>query len=181
MVFVAPSIDSHGLVNPSMRIYHLDATTYELVDYEQYYFNIDVNGDAAAPKVEHLYNATEEYDLPDMKPSSWMALLKRFETDQALLLKHRGHRNSNAGSAPRCDDNCRLRHVCSHMHAHYDHFEVCAAGPQPATTTTVRVSPTFPPLERPGGPGGESSLGVAKVACVSLMGVAMALVTCLLY
>ena len=38
--FLSSSIDSHGIVNPSARVYELDADTYELLDYTQYYFNL---------------------------------------------------------------------------------------------------------------------------------------------
>jgi hypothetical protein len=40
MVYVSPSVDLHGLRNPSMRVYELDDTTFELLDYSQYYFNL---------------------------------------------------------------------------------------------------------------------------------------------
>jgi len=41
MVYVSPSIDTNGWKNPSMRLYYLDSTTHELIDYEQYYFDLE--------------------------------------------------------------------------------------------------------------------------------------------
>jgi len=173
MVYVSPSIDAHGWKNPSMRVYYMD-DTYELLDYEQYFFNITQYGNSAQPRIEKLYKASEEYGLSDMKPSSWMDLLKRFETDQALLLKHRGHSNANAGTvSTSCDANCRRHHVCRQMHANYDHFEVCAAGPQPATTPSVPVSSTWPPLQKPDQP--VAAQGVATGACAAVVGGALVL------
>jgi len=151
MLYVSPSIDAHNWRNPSMRIYYLDETSFELLDYEQYYFNLSAVSGATPPEIVMLYSAAEEYELDDMTPSTWEDLLKRFETEQDTLLKHRGHSYANAGTPPtNCDENCRRRHVCRQMHAHYDHYEVCAADPPTAPPpTTTGVSATFPPLERP--------------------------------
>ena len=38
--FLSPSVDTHGQVNPSARVYELDRDTYELLDYTQYYFDL---------------------------------------------------------------------------------------------------------------------------------------------
>lgn len=40
MVYVSPSLDTHGLKNPSLRMYYLNSNTWELDDYEQYYFDL---------------------------------------------------------------------------------------------------------------------------------------------
>src|SRR4051812_15776476 len=111
-------------------------------------------------------------------------LRDRFETNQTLLLKHRGHGNANAGTPPTsCDANCRRRHVCSQMHANYDHYEVCAAGPQPPTTPSLTTRPIItrstimPPSTsatvKP--PDQGVSRGVASTASLALVGGAIAM------
>ena len=40
MMYVCPSVDTHGSHNPSIRVYELDDTTFEVVDYIQYYFDL---------------------------------------------------------------------------------------------------------------------------------------------
>ena len=40
MVYVSPSIDMNHFRNPSIRVYHLNSTTFELLDYDHYYFDL---------------------------------------------------------------------------------------------------------------------------------------------
>ena len=37
---ISPSVTPYGHINPSFRIYHMDETTYELLDYQQYYLDL---------------------------------------------------------------------------------------------------------------------------------------------
>ena len=38
---VSPSSNSYTSINPSIRVYELDKTTHELLDYEQYYLDLE--------------------------------------------------------------------------------------------------------------------------------------------
>jgi len=149
MMYVNPSVDTHNTVNPSMRLYYLDPETFELLDYDQYYFHLPTYPDnTTVPEIVRLYSAMEEYPLADMSAGSWEALLKSFETDNDLLRTHIGHGKANARGVPStCDDNCRRRHTCRQLHSRYDHYQLCAAGPVPTPPTTV--SQTWPTLTTP--------------------------------
>ena len=37
---ISPSVTPYGHINPSFRLYHMDETTYELLDYQQYYLDL---------------------------------------------------------------------------------------------------------------------------------------------
>lgn len=158
MVYVSPSFSTGGMKNPSMRLYYLDNTTYEVIDYEQYYFNLSMYPSQAPepiPSIVQLYNASSEYGITDFSPAGWEELLARFYTDQDLLLSHRWMSSAGAGPRPEsCDEDCRRRHVCRQLHANFDQFEVCATG-TPTLTTAGQPLPssTWPPLEKPGGGG----------------------------
>ena len=41
IVFVAPSLTPRKRINPSARIYELDKDSYELLNYRQYYMDLD--------------------------------------------------------------------------------------------------------------------------------------------
>ncbi len=40
VTLVSPSATTFGDINPSFRIYYMDKTSYELIDYEQYHLDI---------------------------------------------------------------------------------------------------------------------------------------------
>jgi sphingomyelin phosphodiesterase len=151
MVYVSPSIDMNHFRNPSIRVYHLNSTTFELLDYDHYYFDLASATGTTPPEIVHLYSAKEAYGLTDMKPESWEQLLYRFSTDQDLLVKHRRHSYAAAGwtaTNPPCDQNCLRGHVCRQLHANYDHYLACLAGP-PQPPGPTEPSSTWPPLTRP--------------------------------
>jgi hypothetical protein len=155
MVYVSPSIDMNHFRNPSIRVYHLNATTYELLDYDQFYFDLASASGTTPPEIIHLYSAKEAYGLTDMKPQTWENLLYRFSTDQELLQKHRRHSYAavgGSGTETPCDEACQRYHVCRQLHANYDHYVACVAGP-PLPPGPTSPSPTWPPLERPTSPG----------------------------
>ena len=55
---VSPSSNSYTSINPSIRVYELDKTTHELLDYEQYYMDLEA-ADMDGKRSRHLsfYNA----------------------------------------------------------------------------------------------------------------------------
>ena len=40
MTFINPSVTTYTNRNPSMRVFYIDETTYDVIDYEQYGFNV---------------------------------------------------------------------------------------------------------------------------------------------
>ena len=42
-MYLAGPITTGGRKNPSMRVYHLNAQTFELIDIDQYYLKFDFN------------------------------------------------------------------------------------------------------------------------------------------
>ena len=40
MTYINPSVTTNTNKNPSMRIYYLDPVTFEVIDYEQYGFDL---------------------------------------------------------------------------------------------------------------------------------------------
>ena len=98
MTYVNPSVTTKTNKNPSMRVFYIDDTTYDVIDYEQYGFNLmDAAGGTVViyvtsnlqlfcfsqesnsiPVIEFLYSAMDEYGLADMTPASWKQLTERF-------------------------------------------------------------------------------------------------------
>lgn len=63
--FMGPSITPGNNVNPALRIMHINSTTYELVDYHQFYTPVptfpDLPGTTHGPVFEYLYSARSAY------------------------------------------------------------------------------------------------------------------------
>jgi sphingomyelin phosphodiesterase len=124
---VAPSItpfSSQGSINPSMRVYHLDPETYELVDYEQYrmYFGYNPKD---APEIKLIYRATEEFSLPDMSADSFLAFANRMKEDDELFQKWYSHRNTDAPRNNMCTGECQMRQLCQLSTSSFDDVVLC--------------------------------------------------------
>jgi len=147
IVYVSPSVDTHGTRNPSVRIYELNDTTWEVLDYTQYYFDLSAyTGSTPEPVITKLYSAKEEYGLSNLNPQSWYALLFRFMNDENLILKHINNEQARAGSpATSCDSQCRLNHVCRQRYASYDRYLLCTQNFDPVTTPAPTPVPTTRP------------------------------------
>jgi sphingomyelin phosphodiesterase len=148
MVYVSPSVDSHDFRNPSMRLFYVNQTTYEIIDYDQYYLDVSVlppGGDVTPPTIVKLYSAKEEYGLPDLSPQSWLDLLDRFRTDPELLQKHLLHSHANAvrdaSAAANCSGKCVEDHICRMSHSSYDDYYYCI---NPVVETSPPSTITWP-------------------------------------
>ena len=40
MTYINPSVTTKSNTNPSMRVFYVDSETFEVIDYEQYGFNL---------------------------------------------------------------------------------------------------------------------------------------------
>lgn len=147
MVYVSPSIDSHDFRNPSMRLFYLNQSTYEVIDYDQYFLDVKIQqpgSEVTPPAIVKLYSAKLEYGLPDLSPQSWFALLDRFRTDPALFQKHLLHSHANAekdASATNCTDKCLDDYICRMLHASYDDYYDCV---NPIVPTSPASTITWP-------------------------------------
>lgn len=149
VLYVAPSMTTAGVKNPSMRIFELDRSTYVVNDYQHYYLNLPYANGKYLKKawdlmITLLYSAKKEYNLPDLSPKSWDNLLKRFKTNSTLLRTHMAHSNANAQTASNgvCDDTCALNYICQLANANYDDYSNCL-------DSVAAASATPPPPPRP--------------------------------
>ncbi len=63
--FMAPSVTPGNNVNPALRIMHVNATTYEVMDYHQFYTQVptfpQLPSSQHGPVFEYLYSARDAY------------------------------------------------------------------------------------------------------------------------
>ncbi|ELU13803.1 hypothetical protein CAPTEDRAFT_222101 [Capitella teleta] len=140
VVVVNPSMDSHGTKNPSARVFYLNPENFMPIDYDHFY--LDLNDDA--PKVTHLYRASEEYGMEDLTPASFKDLVDRMEHDDDLLQTHYDNINCRATPERTCNESCKKILLCKLRTASADHYEACLEEESTVSPSTV------PPTEDPG-------------------------------
>ena len=114
-VLVTPSVTTFAHQNPSFRIYSMDASTYELLDYDQYFLNITKANELAkegkTPEFEINYSAKDFYGLKDLSAESWLGLANRFKTNSTLFLQYVDNMYARS-KVPSCDADCKKRTIC---------------------------------------------------------------------
>lgn len=95
--FVAPSLTTFTNINPSFRVFELDPSTFEFLDFEQYRANLDETIQNNGASWDVAYRATEAYGVPDLTPQSMQSLVDRFINNNTLFTIYA--ENFRAGTA----------------------------------------------------------------------------------
>ncbi|KAH3743097.1 sphingomyelin phosphodiesterase acid-like 3 [Pelomyxa schiedti] len=110
--------------NPAIRLYHYDTTTFELLDYDQYYTDLLAGNAAGELTWEIEYSAVKYYGLRDLSPASMDELSARLLTEDATWEQF-----FNVWFVGRifegCNTNCRLREACATAHVELRQFLDC--------------------------------------------------------
>jgi hypothetical protein len=69
-----------------------------------------------------LYEALDEYELPDLTPKSWMILYKNMESNNSLFEKY--YNNMNPGRLEKCN-NCSKSILCDIRYTKHDENKKC--------------------------------------------------------
>ncbi|XP_015834710.2 sphingomyelin phosphodiesterase isoform X1 [Tribolium castaneum] len=109
---VTPWIES----NPSYKIFDVDSKSFNLLDYEEWTFNLTLaNSQPSAPLEWYkLYRFTEAYGVDNLSPTEVDKLLYKMAENHALLddyYKYR-YRNGDPGVEKGCDDSCKKKSLC---------------------------------------------------------------------
>ncbi len=78
VLHVNPSLTTDSQRHPTFRVYTMDATTYDLLDYEDYRMNLTQSNLAGKPVWYRSYNFTQYYHVPDLSVASYDLITKRF-------------------------------------------------------------------------------------------------------
>ena len=140
--FMGPSITPRKKLNPSVRVYSVDPETYEVLDYDQYYTQLDKFDDELknadhGPVWHKLYSARETYAnlsashnagkyrapvkldngwWPEGTPlnaSFWAALTDEMELRPELVTLHSRYQARNSKKTEPCvSDKCIKATIC---------------------------------------------------------------------
>ena len=114
-VLISPSVTTFVHQNPSYRIYSMNSTTFEIIDYEQYFLNLTKANSLAkqgkTPQFELNYSAKKLYGMKDLSPDSWLDLANRFKTNSTLLLQYVDNMFARS-KVPSCSTECKKVTIC---------------------------------------------------------------------
>ncbi|KAJ9086442.1 hypothetical protein DSO57_1004166 [Entomophthora muscae] len=117
--YLAPSMSTMNGINPSFRVYIVDAQTHQVVDYVQYYADL---------KMKHLwmddmdwrplYSARHAYSFGNpqhssLTPAFWHTATELMDRSPQNFITYHRNLNANGKPQPTCDAACRKRTICT--------------------------------------------------------------------
>ena len=145
MYWVAPSVTPYQNLNPTIRRFVFNKTTFDLLDIHQYYTNLQVDNEQKSVTWELEYSFVEEYGIPDMSAASIAGLVQRMHTDRSLFDKFYKHYFNNFSPTPACDKYCYARWLCVLGTAEFNRSLECfshvgASNPYPQPESLLRMN-----------------------------------------
>ncbi|KAF7272238.1 hypothetical protein GWI33_014950 [Rhynchophorus ferrugineus] len=111
------SLVPYDFANPSFKIYSVDSTTFDVVDIDQWTFNLteaNLNKDKS-PNWYKIYSFKKDYDVTSLQPEDIGDLLVKMAKDHNYLADYHLHRykNSDRAAVAGCDSNCQKNYLCN--------------------------------------------------------------------
>ena len=97
--------------NPGFRSYSFDKSSLDILDYDQYYLNLDKANAAGVMQWELEYSARSYFGLDDLTPASWNKLHQRFLDDDSAFQKF-AEINYVQYDLSKCAGSCKATMVC---------------------------------------------------------------------
>eukprot|EP01119_Soliformovum_irregulare_P010072 TRINITY_DN2452_c0_g1_i1.p1 TRINITY_DN2452_c0_g1~~TRINITY_DN2452_c0_g1_i1.p1 ORF type:complete len:562 (-),score=102.61 TRINITY_DN2452_c0_g1_i1:169-1854(-) len=125
VTYICPSVTTFTYHNPSFRVYHLDPSSYEVLDYEQYYSSLPQANAQNRMTWQVEYTARAAYNLTDLSPQSWWDFSTQLESDQSLLNLFTQHKYTLVNPNATCDAGCKKDTLCMMRTATPDDYDKC--------------------------------------------------------
>jgi len=122
VAFIAPSVEpsetGYGQTNPSYRVFEADPSSFEVLDYSQYYLDLPKAQQTGEVQFELEYSAKSSYSLPDMSPVSWNNLFVEMALNRSVFMNFYSHIGAlGPMSDPTCEDQGCINHVMCDIQA----------------------------------------------------------------
>jgi sphingomyelin phosphodiesterase len=130
--FWSGSVSTWFEVNPSFKVFEVDAKTLLPIKAHTYHLDIANTADQNALGWKYSHEVTERYGMKDLSPSSFVDLANRIKDDENLAMLYQ-RTQSNGGNEtvyPDCDATCRLNLYCSMMNTVYLESKDCMGLPR---------------------------------------------------
>ena len=131
-MLVAPSVTPeswHDIGhNPALRRYRYNVSTFELLDYEQYFVNLTAANAQDRAQWQLEYRASEEYGVKALTTEAFADLPKRLATDPELLERFYVRFFSSRSDLPPLDAKMKRKLLCLVKEQSFASYELCKAG-----------------------------------------------------
>ncbi|KYB28199.1 Sphingomyelin phosphodiesterase-like Protein [Tribolium castaneum] len=130
VVFNGASVTPFSNSNPSFKYYYVDESTFNLVDYDEWTFNLTLansQDSSKSPEWYKLYSFVEAYGVDNLLPSEVDKLLNKMTQDHSLLddyFKFK-YRNGDPGIKNGCSDSCKKNLLCNIVTTIYGENDQC--------------------------------------------------------
>ena len=84
VVHINPALTTYHDLNPSFRLYEMDAETFTLLDYVQYRLYIEEANRNRVPEWKKAYRFTELYQVPNLDYNNFQVIVDRINNDTSL-------------------------------------------------------------------------------------------------
>lgn len=110
------SLAPYDYANPSFKIYTVDSNTFDIMDIEEWTFNLTLANlhPDQSPEWYKIYSFKDAFDLPALQPDDLGNLLIKMATNHSLLADYHIYRYKNSESAVEagCNSDCQKRYLC---------------------------------------------------------------------
>uniref|UniRef100_A0A1I8NMJ2 Sphingomyelin phosphodiesterase C-terminal domain-containing protein n=1 Tax=Stomoxys calcitrans TaxID=35570 RepID=A0A1I8NMJ2_STOCA len=129
---VTPRKMSVGSNNPAMRLYKFDTDSGQVLDYTQYYMDLQTANTLGEPNWVPEYNLTHYYALSDISAISLHNFVDRFTSNDGSWFAKYYRANSVRYPTDPCENVCMLNHYCAITRVDYKEFRQCLEKEQSA-------------------------------------------------
>ncbi|XP_017783886.1 PREDICTED: uncharacterized protein LOC108567753 [Nicrophorus vespilloides] len=131
VAFNGASITSYADRNPSYKVYSIDKSNFNVLDFDEWIFNVtEANLTPHQDPVWYkLYSFKQAYGVDNMEPQSLADLTVRMASDHNLLDEYFRFnvREADTAMAKGCDDNCKKFNLCEMVTGLYGDTTQCDA------------------------------------------------------
>lgn len=124
---IAPSVTTSIDINPGFRVFEYDTDTYQLLDYTQWHNNISSSFLTNETNWQVEYTFTDMYQLPDLSPASYDALVASFIADNSSSWTDfwNLHSSNSTDGQASCTGKCRKDELCAIQASTYKDALAC--------------------------------------------------------
>ncbi|KAF6207953.1 hypothetical protein GE061_016402 [Apolygus lucorum] len=141
---VSPRRTSSGANNPGVRLYKFETSTGQVLDYTQYYLDLNIANSRDHAEWQQEYNLTYYYGLKEVTALSLHELASTFNERNSQLFSRYYEANAvrlyGSPASGGCDDSCVQTHFCAVTRVDYAEFRSCLEAAASALSSTAPAS-----------------------------------------
>ncbi|CAB0014726.1 unnamed protein product [Nesidiocoris tenuis] len=138
---LSPRRTSSGANNPGVRLYKFETSSGQVLDYTQYYLDLNHANQHDHAAWTQEYNLTSYYGLTEVTANSLHELANTFREPNSLHFAKYYEANAvrlfSSPQAGGCDRSCVQSHFCAVSHVEYAEFRSCLEAAASALSSTA--------------------------------------------